>query len=223
MKLETIAGESFFEVAKNAKELAKDHSEVDFDFNGINCAVSKDTDLDLLYKYYSDAHVMEWVAVGPNCLAEYEPEVDKELRKRREANDKKWAAEKEEMHRKDKEQRELFTSKTENIQLDLIDADGFEKNKAKNIDTYGACIFEYATGWAKLMQVEISKGAELKDIASETSFQLGFLGISGFMYGAAVNVLSHYWKHGEELKNWHNGKYNHNGPGVVNPALLTVK
>lgn len=224
MKLETLCGESFFTVAKNAKELAILHSaNVNFDFNEVNCIVSKNTDLDLLYRYYCDAHIMEWICIGPDLLSEYEPETVKELANRRAIADKKRSDHNEQMRLKDEKQRSDFKEKTENIILELTDEAGFEKAKAKNVDPYGACIFEYATGWAKLMQAEIANGKELKDIASETSFQLGFLGITGFMYGAAVSVLSQHWKHGAELKQWHNAKYNHHGAGVVNPALLTVK
>lgn len=72
------------------------------------------------------------------------------------------------------------------------------------------------------MQVEMSKGKTLKDVAEKTSFEMGFLGTTGFMYGAAVSVLSQCWKYGEELRKWHNKEYNHEGEGVVNPAILII-
>ena len=72
------------------------------------------------------------------------------------------------------------------------------------------------------MQVEIANGKKLIECAEPTSFQLGFLGITGFMYGAAVAILSKCWKHGEELRKWHNKEYNHEGDGVINPAILSV-
>jgi hypothetical protein len=62
----------------------------------------------------------------------------------------------------------------------------------------------------------------LREIAEPTSFELGFLGITGFMYGAAVQILSKCWKHGEDLRKWHNNEYGHEGEGVVNPAILTL-
>ena len=43
------------------------------------------------------------------------------------------------------------------------------------------------------------------------------------MYGCAVSILSECWEYGEELRKWHNKKYNHGGDGVVNPAVLTIK
>ena len=43
------------------------------------------------------------------------------------------------------------------------------------------------------------------------------------MHGMAVSILSRHWAHGDELKDWHNKKYNHKGDGVVNPAVMTLK
>jgi hypothetical protein len=119
--------------------------------------------------------------------------------------------------------REVFDLITKDVDIELVDVDAFNEWKAKNTDDYGTVIFEYAVSWAKLMQVEMSQGKTIPECAEKTSFQLGFLGITGFIYGAAVTILSACWKHGEALKSWHNKKYNHEGEGVVNPALLTIK
>lgn len=56
----------------------------------------------------------------------------------------------------------------------------------------------------------------------KTSHDADTEGITGFMYGCAVNILAHVWEHGEELRRWHNGEYDYDGDGVVNPAILTV-
>ncbi len=61
------------------------------------------------------------------------------------------------------------------------------------------------------------------DIAEKTSHAADNEGITGFMYGCAVSILAHCWKHGEELRKWHNGEYKYDGDGVVNPAILTIK
>jgi hypothetical protein len=80
------------------------------------------------------------------------------------------------------------------------------------------------------MQAEFTKGKKISDCAKETSHELGFLGITGFMYGCAVSMLAKCWKHGEALRMWHNldtqiknegEKANEEG-GVLNPALLTI-
>ena len=59
-------------------------------------------------------------------------------------------------------------------------------------------------------------------IADEASKVADIEGITGFMYGCAVNTLSQLWKYGEELRKWHNKDYGYEGDGVVNPAILTV-
>jgi hypothetical protein len=96
----------------------------------------------------------------------------------------------------------------------------------KNDDPYGRCCFEYAEAWANEMERVISTGAKLVDIADSTSHDVdlrsGF-GITGFMYGCAVSILSECWIHGEELRKWHNGQYSKTEvTGAINPAILSV-
>lgn len=114
--------------------------------------------------------------------------------------------------------------------MELKDADGWAKCKANNDDPYGACVVRYAERWADLMETEMASGAKLEDIAKETSHTADTEGITGFMYGAAVSILSGVWQHGEALRRWHNVKTqikdegdraNETG-GVLNPALLSI-
>lgn len=98
----------------------------------------------------------------------------------------------------------------------------YEDWKSKNTEYYGACTLRYAERWANLMEKELDNGANLPDIAKKLSHEADTEGITGYMYGCAVHVLSQCWQYGEELKKWHNGKYNHSGDGVVNPAIMTI-
>lgn len=98
----------------------------------------------------------------------------------------------------------------------------YEGFKQTNQDPYGACIVNYAERWADLMEEKINDGVPIQDIAKTTSNIADIEGITGFMYGMAVNILSNFWEHGEALRTWHNKSYNHNGDGVVNPAILTI-
>jgi len=90
--------------------------------------------------------------------------------------------------------------------------------------------FSYAESWANLMEKHISEGEELKDIASKSSYEADTEGITGFMYGAAVQVLSWSWVHGEELRKWHNldsqigneGEKANESGAVLNPAVLNI-
>jgi len=101
--------------------------------------------------------------------------------------------------------------------------------KAKNTDPYGGRIMEFAEDWANLMEARMVKGEKLEDIAKETSREADTDGITGFMYGAAVQSLSICWKHGEKLRIWHNAEHgvestttSKKNTGVVNPAILTI-
>jgi len=97
----------------------------------------------------------------------------------------------------------------------------YQNWKAKNTDGYGAGIFRYAENWARLMEKEMGGGKDVVDIADRTSHEADTEGITGYM--AAVSILSQCWEHGEKLKVRHNKKYDYDGKGVVNPAILTVK
>lgn len=224
-KLENnFLGSTFDKVAEKAKKIsAEKNVDVEFEFNGINCITNKDTNLNLLYRDYHNAFLMGWKTVGPECIENYAPEVQKEFELRT------WeAAEKEEIQRKEyeaknKAERQAFEFKTKGIEVEIIDVDTYNDWKAKNLDGYGATIFEYAEAWAKLMQVEMLHGKRLVECAEATSFHLGFIGVTGFMYGAAVSILAKCWKYGEELRKWHNKEYNHEGEGVVNPAIITIE
>ncbi|MBS9783809.1 hypothetical protein KGV55_00485 [Candidatus Gracilibacteria bacterium] len=62
-------------------------------------------------------------------------------------------------------------------------------------------IFKYAENWARLMQLEISKGKKLSEIAESTSKEVNINGISEFEHSYAVLILSDTWKYGEDLIN----------------------
>jgi len=47
-------------------------------------------------------------------------------------------------------------------------------------------------------------------------------GTTGFQYGCIVNLLSQVWIFGDQLKEWHNRKYDYKGDGVVNPAIIYI-
>lgn len=220
---ETSPGDNFTQVAENAKTLTNKETIVSFEFNGVTCVVSENTNLDLLCRDYSNSWTMEWGTVGPDCHTEYPPDVQAEYDRRKAKKDEERAKADEDARKKDEAEQNAFKAKTDGISIALKDEKEWENWRSKNTEGYGNAIFEFAEGWAKLMQVEHFSGKSINQCAEPTSFQLGFLGITGFQYGAAVQVLTKCWLYGEELRVWHNRKYNHNGDGVVNPAILTVK
>jgi hypothetical protein len=107
---------------------------------------------------------------------------------------------------------------------------GWHKGVANNQDPYGNACYRYASEWATRMESEIAKGARIADIAKRTSGEADDEGITGFMYGCAVNILAHAWVHGEALRLWHNldtqigteGEKANESGGVLNPAILNI-
>jgi predicted RNA-binding protein associated with RNAse of E/G family len=99
-----------------------------------------------------------------------------------------------------------------------------------NPEEYGLAVYRYAERWADMMDhlLEVdaggSKERSLADVADSTHHAADTEGISGFMYGEAVRILSAVWVHGEELRRWHNAQYDakaNDTPGaVINPAIL---
>lgn len=89
-------------------------------------------------------------------------------------------------------------------------------------DGYSLAAVQFMGRWADLMEAEMASGAALPDIAERTSCQADTALITGFQYGCAVSGLAQFWVHGEELRQWHNQKYSYEGPGEVNPAVLTL-
>lgn len=55
------------------------------------------------------------------------------------------------------------------------------------------------------MQYDIEiNGRDIADIAKQSSFEANIDGITGYMYWAAVAILSQCWIYGEDLRCWHN-------------------
>lgn len=213
----------FDDTAKKAKDLATERNfTVEFEFNGTICVVDNDTNLEWLFRDYCNANRMEWKEVGANCVAEYSPEIKAELERRNKISDEKEAERQREYKIKEDKEKADFAEKVKGLQMEFKNKDAWDRGLSVNTDPYGGCVYEYAEGWAKLMQREILNGKKVHECAEKTSFELGFLGITGFMYGAAVSVLSECWLYGEQLRKWHNKEYNHEGDGVVNPAILTI-
>lgn len=100
----------------------------------------------------------------------------------------------------------------------------WENCKAINSkDDYSNCVIDYTILWAQYMEYLMAKhNKKLSDVWDMSSHLADIYGITGFMYGCAVSILSSVWKYGEELRMQHNSKYNHKGDGVVNPAILTI-
>ena len=112
----------------------------------------------------------------------------------------------------------------------LRDEEGWEKIVANNTSFYGSGVIRYAERWACLMEAWMAKGDTLEACAKETSYLADTEGITGFMYGGAVSILSQVWIHGEQLRRWHNldTQVGHEGEtanqcgGILTPALWSI-
>ena len=190
---------------------------IQFDFNGVTLLVTEENaDKDKILK--------EWNA-GMEANAE-------KSRREREAYMKtpeyraKRAKELKVAVRKEKVQKDVL-SVDETAELQFKDeqaASNWEQFVEVNSkDGYSNGVVTYARRWAKYMQHLMEKhNKSVIQIAEQASFVSDVEGITGFMYGCAVNVLSQTWKYGEELRKWHNKDYGYEGDGVVNPAVLTI-
>lgn len=103
--------------------------------------------------------------------------------------------------------------------------------RTNNTDPYGSAVIRYAERWADAMETAMASGETLAGCAKRTSHEADTEGITGFMYGAAVQTLATSWEHGEELRRWHNldtqisdeGEKANDKPGaVLNPAIMRI-
>jgi hypothetical protein len=115
--------------------------------------------------------------------------------------------------------------------MKLRDEEGWKSYEDKNSkDFYSLGVVNFSKRWAELMEKRIEAGERLEDFAKKTSREADTEGITGFMYGCAVSVLSQFWIYGEELRCWHNldtqlgdeGEKANEVGTVLNPALLAV-
>ena len=110
------------------------------------------------------------------------------------------------------------------------DKAAWDKTVKANTDPYGGAAVLFAEQWADLMEERMADGSSVEDVAKQASHDADTDGITGFMYGCAVGILSQVWKHGEELRRWHNldtqigneGEKANEGGGTLNPALLSI-
>lgn len=130
-------------------------------------------------------------------------------------------------HKQDEQVRAILSSAAP---IALKDAEWLAKTVEVNSDGYGSCVVHFAENWARLMHVRLTDGKSVKDCTNETSHLADMDGITGFMYGYTVSILSQVREHSEELRPWHNldtqigneGELTNKKGGVINPAMLCV-
>jgi hypothetical protein len=219
---------------QDARSIASDQdSPLAFEFNGVSLTIAKDSDPDLIYRDWHRA-MQGFIgkSVGPYPASELTPEEVASDDRIKAENDAKAAARQAEYEAKHRGKEASLRSRLETLgPMELSDRAGWKTYVNANTDPYGNGVVVFAERWARLMQTEMALGKPLHECAEETSSEADIDGITGFMYGCAVGVLAKVWKHGEELRRWHNLKHqikmegekaNDNG-GVLNPAVLVLQ
>jgi len=211
-KIDILAGNTITEACKEAVMLAnKKKMLIEFKFNDqIITASPRDNPETLSNNYITESH-----------------------RKHQEyINSDEYKMKQAEYERKELEKKEKLNTylKDGPTKMTLKDESGWLAACKANTDPYGGAVIVYAEQWARLMEVRISKGEQLQSIAEECSHLADTDGLTGFMYGCAVSILSSVWIHGKELRKWHNianqisnegEKANDNG-GILNPAIISL-
>lgn len=212
IKYDTMPGYHIDTVCKEAVKMASsENCNVEFTFNDQVIIATPKSEPKSLSKFYSDEcqRRSDEYRASPEYKARQEEYARKEL------------------ERKEKVQSILADAPEK---MTLKDEDGWKKACGANKDEYGGAVMTYAERWARMMEAAISKGDKIKDVAKEYSHLADEEGITGFMYGCAVHILSQVWVRGEELRRCHNlkvqiggegEKANKNG-GVLNTACLSL-
>jgi len=120
--------------------------------------------------------------------------------------------------------------------MKVLDQSIYDDWKAKNTDGYGSACFRFAENWANKLEAEIDKQSGkpvptvIEEFAKKYFHDADDEGITGFMYGMAVSILSHCWIYGKELREWHNLDVQIGNEGeranaegkVLNPGILNL-
>lgn len=207
IKYDPTAGSDIKSSSNAMKKLAIELGEgyiIEFKFNDRIVSIDKDTNIDWLCRDFTNSFSMGWERVGLNQYGEEYPsdiqQIINDKRRKRKEDD-----EKEKIRRQEKEKKErvIIENKIRGIEMEFFsenDKREWKEMVEKNQDDYGKCCVDFARDWAKLMQLEISKGKTVAECAKETSFAMPYYGLSGYMHSAAKNLLLHCWRYKEELR-----------------------
>lgn len=202
-----------------------------FEFNDVLVSVLPDSDPELIYRDWRRvlSGYVEATAVGPHPKPDLTIE-EMENDRRIEAENKR---RRDEVLHQSREERH---TKRINVELKLIGLPPMEvKDEQAWMETqreliphsYEGATATFAERWARLMQAEMEVGKNLQDMAEATSSEADFEGITGNMHNTAVLLLTKHWKHGEQLRRWHNSRYGDmsdqpDDGGVRNYAVIDI-
>lgn len=182
---------------------------VEFEFNNVTVRVTKKSDPRLIQRDYNRA-VSGYVddkVVGPYprpVLTDEELESDARIEAEREERwaEKMVAAEAAAEAKRCNLEKRLAEAPV----LEVVDPGAWERWSEANADSHGLVVALFAQHWARLMQLELSSGKKLEDIAEATAKEVDLDGISGATFYVASETLCAHWVHGAELKSWLNSQ-----------------
>ena len=184
------------EIKKNINERT---FEIHFDFNGYhivckgNCSTGEITTV----KDMSDQQ---------NKIKQEEKERRAKWLKSSEGKEHTRQKKEEERKKKEREKKLEASLKGKMFQFSEQGEVNWNLSIESNKDPYGMGILEFARKWAILMEQEMGETL-MNEVKTSTSFKADTNGITGYMYSAAVIVLSQCWKYGEQLRVLHNKDY----------------
>jgi len=205
---------------------------VTFTANGVTVNVLPDSDPTLVYR--------DWWRAFRGCIEpNVGPHPSPTLTDEEKANDNRIMAENErKQEERLKGRRQASRAKWEALRVKLAEAPPIEvrdreawqrfSNLAAQSDEE-MVILDVAECWARLMQLEISRGRKIEEVAEDTLCAADPRGITGCMRAAVVSILAQCWVHGEDLRQWHNQRVKLRGDpaeridGVLNPATLGLR
>lgn len=117
--------------------------------------------------------------------------------------------------------------------MNLKDEKSWKDWEEKNQDPYGKACVDYARDWMEAMDNALSASDSLPEEIVPQIYQEcepKDHGITGNMYGCAVEMVSRCWKHGEIVRKAHNIKWQIGNEGeranesdkVLNPAIINI-
>lgn len=226
-------GTSITSAIRDAINIAQGlQSRIRFTFNDVIVSVLPGSDPALIYRDWSRAiDGCIGKSIGPNPARFLTDEELVNDHRVRDENERRWQAQQAEWAAEAAAKRALVETKLAGApRMEESDPEAWETFIMANQNSYGRGIIEYAERWARLMQLEMANGKTLEEVAQATAQEADIDGMSGFSYGAAVSTLVACWKHGDQLRRWHNldtqlgdeGERANETGGVLNPALLNI-
>jgi CubicO group peptidase (beta-lactamase class C family) len=223
--LEVMAGCDIMSTIREAIHLSfRGKKTIVFEFNDVLVTVEADSDPELIYRDWNRAlngYIGKDVGPYPKAVLSEEEllsdgRIKAENQARRDARDAEYAA-KARAHRE-----RVEALMADAPPMEFSDEAGWLNAKKINGDDYGAGILSYAERWARMMQLEMSRGKTLEEVWSNTSHEADLEGMSGATQGIATHLLTLTWVHGAELRRLHNAYWGSDATeGTVNPAILT--